>query len=220
MKLDPSIERAAEAVELSRSRWPFEKKLDYWKSEEGCTLISGFVRDGMKPSQIASRIGVTLAQFTKWMQESPEINRAVREGSELNDYRVESALLKSALGYKARNVTVTTEMRYGKVVSTTKTEEEVDVPPNINAVKTWLYNRKPDTWMPESKIAGSSDDTDDSIQVEIVQADYDAEKLEQHSRGNRDDMMRELEAETSGEPQEGDLDYWPDDWEDEEDDWE
>ena len=63
--LDRSIEAGAEIAELARAAWPMEKRLDYWKSEEGCTLISGFVRDGMKPRDIARAIGITPATFVK-----------------------------------------------------------------------------------------------------------------------------------------------------------
>ena len=209
MVLDKSIEAGAEIAELARAAWPMEKRLDYWKSEEGCTLISGFVRDGMKPRDIARAIGITPATFVKWMNEYEEINKAVRDGSAIADYQVENALLKSALGYKAKNVTVTTVMRYGKVVETQIVEEEVDVAPNVNAQKIWLY---------DSKITGIDDSDDDVLQVEVINAvsvDED-EDFDSGEASDRRELIKELKE---ADPDEVDLDAWPDDWDEEEDDW-
>ena len=216
--LDRSIEAGAEIAELARAAWPMEKRLDYWKSEEGCTLISGFVRDGMKPRDIARAIGITPATFVKWMNEYEEINKAVRDGSAIADYQVENALLKSALGYKAKNVTVTTVIRYGKVVETQKVEEEVDVAPNVNAQKIWLYNRKPGNWMPDSKIAGIDDSDDDVLQVEVINA-VSADEDEDFDSGEASDRRELIKELKEADPDEVDLDAWPDDWDEEVDDW-
>lgn len=216
------IERAAEKAETQRLRRGIERRLEYWRSEEGQTLITGMVREGMRAADIAKRIGITPSRFSQWMAKYEEIDKAVREGSELNDYRVENALLKSALGYKAKNVTITSTYRYGKLVETTRTEEEVDVAPNINAQKTWLFNRRPSQWVPESKIAGVDDDDDGTIQVEVINmatVDQDEEEdLEKQALGN---AVKELASGTDKDVDDAvvDLDYWPDDWEDEEESW-
>ena len=213
-----SIEAGAEVAELARSAWPMEKRLDYWKSEEGCTLISGFVRDGMKPRDIARAIGITTATFVKWMNEHEEINKAVRDGSAISDYRVENALLKSALGYKAKNVTVTTIIRHGKVIETQKVVEEEDVAPNVNAQRMWLFNRKPGSWMPESKIAGIDNSDDDTLQVEVINAvaEDEDEDADYNEASDRRELIKELKE---ADPDEVDLDAWPDDWDEDEGSW-
>lgn len=221
---------------VKESNWKFEKRLEFWKSKEGTTLITGWIREGYKPSDIARKIGITPGTFIRWVRENESIYKAIREGSELNDFRVENALLKNALGYKAKNTTVTTIMRYGKVVETQIVEEEVDVAPNVNAQKVWLYNRKPKQWIPESKISGDSNE-DELIEVEIIRLDnvVDADEqveFDELSRNERKKMLDDLsDSEYSDEEIDSiygeinttdpdDPDYWPEDWdESDSDDW-
>lgn len=215
-----SIELAAEQAEMKKSRWTIEKRQEFWKSDDGCTMITGMVREGMKPADIAMRIGISPSTFARWMEKFPEIDKAVREGSELNDYRVENALLRSALGYKSKHTTVTTVMRYGKVVETQRVDEEVDVPPNVKAINTWLYNRRPEQWQPESKIAGSDSDSDGALEVEVVRVDEassrDNADMAAEAKTERQKMIDELSTDPDGD--QSDPDWWPEDWEDE-DDW-
>lgn len=221
MASSKQVESAAEALELSRSKWKLERRAGYWRSSEGCTLIAGFVRDGLKPADIAKAIGVSPSTFVNWLTKYDEIAAAVKEGSELNDYKVENALLRSALGHKAKNVTVTSTYRYGKLVETQRIEEEVEVEPNIAAIKTWLYNRRPGTWLPESKIAAEDDGSDSVIQVEITNAiaessDEVGSNLSDGRKQLADELGELKEEYASSDP--GGLDYWPEDWEDDDED--
>lgn len=221
MASSKQVESAAEALELSRSKWKLERRAEYWRSSEGCTLIAGFVRDGLKPADIAKAIGVSPSTFVNWLTKYDEIAAAVKEGSELNDYKVENALLRSALGHKAKNVTVTSTYRYGKLVETQRIEEEVEVEPNIAAIKTWLYNRRPGTWLPESKIAAEDDGSDSAIQVEITNAiiessDEVGSNLSEGRKQLADELGELKEEYASSDP--GGLDYWPEDWEDDDED--
>ena len=238
-----AIEQAYQKAAMLADTWQLERSYEYWSGEEGCVILTGWVRDGDSPNDIAKNIGVSRQTLDKWIKSSETMQDAIRQGSDLVNYRVENALLKSALGYKTKNVTVTTIMRYGKVVEEQKQEEVVDVPPNVAAVKMWLYNKKPRDWMPESKIVDV--DTDDSaITVEVINM-QDPEEAKQPD--NWDDIMNEgvqIRAATEqermiNELQEEqdkheelvreeiaqdaadatDLDAWPDDWEDTEDDW-
>lgn len=196
MSKSSDIERIAMKSERKTARWGIEKRIEYWRSEEGCTLISGWTREGYRPADIAARIGISPGTFIKWMERYEEIDKAVREGSELNDYRVENALLKNALGYTARNVTVTTIIRHGKVVETQRVVEEQDVAPNVNAQKVWLYNRRPKQWIPESKLGGEVDE-DSSLSVEILRMEPgdDNEEFRARSAAERSQLLDELSEE-------------------------
>lgn len=238
-----SIELAHQKAAMLADVWQLERSEQYWASEEGCTILTGWVRDGYSPNDIAKSIGISRQVLNRWITDNESMQEAIRQGSDLVNYRVENALLKSALGYKTKNVKVTTIMRYGKVVEEQKEEEVVDVPPNVAAVKMWLYNKKPKDWMPESKITDIETD-DNAIMVEVVnmqdpesrkqpdtwddvindgvqlRAATEQERMINELRDEQEkheELMREEVANDAAEAT--DLDAWPDDWEDEEDDW-
>lgn len=238
-----AIEQAYQKAAMLADTWQLERSYKYWSGEEGCVILTGWVRDGYSPNDIAKNIGVSRQTLDKWIKSSETMQDAIRQGSDLVNYRVENALLKSALGYKTKNVTVTTIMRYGKVVEEQRQEEVVDVPPNVAAVKMWLYNKKPRDWMPESKIVDV--DTDDSaITVEVINMQDPEEAKQpdswddimnegvqiraateqerminelQEEQEKHEELVREEIAQDAADAT--DLDAWPDDWEDTEDDW-
>ena len=111
-----AIEQAYQKAAMLADTWQLERSYEYWSGEEGCVILTGWVRDGYSPNDIAKNIGVSRQTLDKWIKSSETMQDAIRQGSDLVNYRVENALLKSALGYKTKNVTVTTIMRYGKVV--------------------------------------------------------------------------------------------------------
>ena len=238
-----AIELAHQKAAMLADVWQLERSEDYWSSEEGCTILTGWVRDGYSPNDIARNIGISRHVLNKWIQKHDSMQEAIRQGSDLVNYRVENALLKSALGYKTKSVTVTSVIRYGKVVEEQKTEETVDVPPNVSAVKMWLYNKKPRDWMPESKIT-EADSDDNAITVEVINMQDPESKpttdtwddvlndgVTLRAATEQERMINELRDEQEKHEQlvnesvaldaadVTDLDAWPDDWEDEEDDW-
>lgn len=241
--LGRSIELAHERAELLADTWQLERSEKYWSGEEGCTILTGWVRDGYSPNDIANLIGISRGQLNAWVKRNESMQEAIRHGSDLVNYRVENALLKAALGYKTKNVSITTTIRYGKVVEEQRVEETVDVPPNVAAVKTWLFNKKPSDWVPESKIVDTEHD-DSSIVVEVVNM-QDPDRPQQpetwddvindgvaiRAASEQERMINELQQEQEEHErlvQEDvandaagsvDLDAWPDDWEDSEE-WE
>ena len=223
-----------------------------WLEEENLMLLECWARDGYTLQDICNRIGIAMSTLTAWRKQYPEIDKALKNGREIVDYKVENALLKSALGYKTKEVKVTTVMRYGKVVETIKEVTDKEQAPNVSAAQCWLYNRLPKKWKNMNSRANILDDIDEdtSIQVTVVRASQPKNQNAQHNnatededwqeeinssieiRGmteeekkeasqnkakvkkqNKDNMTTKVEFEA-----EDDLDYWPEDWEDE--DWE
>ena len=173
------------------------------------------------------------------------------KGREIIDYKVENALLKSALGYKTKEVKVTTTMRYGKVVETIKEVTDKEQAPNVSAIQCWLYNRLPSKWKNMNSRANILDelanDEDTSIHIEVTRASKSQVNTEGVNQSEDEEWQAEVnqgiairkatkeeqaEAETKKKQEkqsktsskltkieneaEDDLDYWPDDWEDDE----
>lgn len=217
-----------------------------WLTEDRLMLLECWARDGYTYADVAQRIGISNVQLTKWRKEFPEIHKALAKGREIVDYQVENALLKSALGYKTKEVTIITVLKNGKMVETTKQTVTKEVAPNISACQTWLYNRLPDKWKnmnARSNIlnelgdessdisitvtrAGSKKSSSDSVETEedkewqesVNQSISIRKKTEEEKKKERKEKA--AKKQNSGprktKVEEIDLDYWPDDWEEDE----
>ena len=216
----------------------YNSLVDTWIEEDKLLLIECWARDGYTMQDIANRIGITDSTLRKWRKEYPEIQKAISNGKEIIDYKVENALLKSALGYKTKEVKITTIMRYGKVVETQKEVTEKDQAPNVTACQVWLYNRCPDKWKKNRDNLIELEEEDTSIQVTVVRKEKDNKDEEDKewqdevntkieiSKNQNEDSNKQAKnkkkeskkesSKSSTKKESEDLDYWPDDWEDEE----
>ena len=227
------------------------------KTKDNLMLLECWARDGYTFQDIANRIGISISTLRAWRAQYPEIDEALKKGREIIDYKVENALLKSALGYKTKEVKITTTMRHGKVVETVKEVTDKEQAPNVSAIQCWLYNRLPHKWKKNRDNLIELGDEDTKIQVTVIRAstsqstkaqqDETAEDKEwkdslstmnqsieirgmteeeaaaaakqkaQKTEQSTSNMATKVESEANDE----DLDYWPDDWEDEEgEEWE
>lgn len=195
-----------------------------WLEEDGLMLIECWSRDGYTFADIAERIGINGSTLTKWRKKYPEISDAMKRGREIIDYKVENALLKSALGYKTKEVKVTTIMRHGNVIETQREVLSKEQAPNVSAIQCWLFNRLPDKWKKNRDTIIDEDDEDTTIHVTVTRAsENDSEGGFEDSMNRSISIRRKTQEELLEEKKEkskvseDDLDYWPDDWEDDED---
>lgn len=142
--------------------------LDKWLEDDNLLLLEAWARDGYTLTDIARRIGINLDTLVIWKKKYEPIRSALSIGKELVDYKVENALLKSALGYRTKDVKVTTTMRYGKVVETIKETTDREVAPNVTAIQMWLYNRQKDKWKNMSSSKSMLDEMGDDSTIEIT----------------------------------------------------
>lgn len=144
--------------------------VDYWRTEDGLTLLECWTRDGVKLREIAEFIGITQPLLSRWRREYPEIDEALSKGKELCDYKVENALLKSALGFTATEITVTVGRRQinGQWVDITKETKTKEIAPNVTACLAWLNNRKPDIWKKNRDNVVELDDEESDVKITIV----------------------------------------------------
>lgn len=188
-------------------------KVDEWLKEEKLELLSCWARD-FTLSDIAKRIGVSEKTLITWRKTYPEIEQAIKDGKEIVDYRVENALLKVALGYTTTDVkTIISppDKNGNRAIRVEKTEREV--PPNPTAIMCWLNNRKPKQWK-RNRDMMHTEDKDNNIVVNIIRKGAnDSDEDEDWTASTSAGVKKRKAKKAKLEP--GDLDYWPDDWEDE-----
>lgn len=227
-----------------------------WLEEDNLMLLECWARDGYTFQDIANRIGISVSTLRGWRVQYPDINNALKKGREIIDYKVENALLKSALGYKTKEVKVITTIRSGEIVETIKEVTDKEQAPNVSAIQCWLYNRLPNKWKKNRDQLIELDEEDTKIQVTVTRASTSqstkaqqnetaedkewqdglstmnqsieirsateeeraeaAKKKDQTNEQSASNVATKVENEASDE----DLDYWPDDWEDEDEEWE
>lgn len=163
--------------------------LDKWLEDDNLLLLEAWARDGYTLTDIARRIGINLDTLVLWKKKYEPIKEALSIGKELVDYKVENALLKSALGYRTKDVKVTTTMRYGKVVETIKETTDREVAPNVTAIQMWLYNRQKDKWKNMSSSKSMLDDMgdDSTIEITVTRASKNESGFENPENTNIDD---------------------------------
>lgn len=234
---------------MARSITKSGVSVDDWLTDDGLLLLESWARDGYTMTDISNKIGIDNDCFLRWKDRYPEIRKAVSKGKELVDYQVENALLKSALGYKTKEVKVTTTMRYGKVVETIKEVTDKEIAPSVPAIQMWLYNRNKDKWKNMNNAKGMFDDMeeDSSIEITVTRANknettngdapsasddgYDTaveekevkvrkrtkaetEAVEKSKKNKKAKQAADTVVEEESDNQEVDLDEWPEDWED------
>lgn len=178
---------------VSKIRRNSNTKVEDWLKDDNLLLIESWVRDGYKLKDIASKIGIDTQTLYRWKIEYPDIAEALSRGKELIDYKVENALLRSALGCKTKRTKITTTMRFGKVVETIKEEEECEQPPNVKAIEMYLYNRSNGKWRNMSGKSNFIDELEEDSKVEITvrrASNKNEEDLEAYEIDNKDIELR------------------------------
>ena len=206
-----------------------DSKVDYWLTDDGLILIEAWARDGYLLNEIADRMGIERYTLSKWRKRYPEIAQALNTGKELVDYKVENALLKAALGYTTKEIKVTLGKKVvnGEVFEVLKETTTREVAPNVTACMAWLNNRKHDQWKRNRDKVLELDEEDSNINITIVrgpkednlgdnvnqEVNFQPKKQEQTKEEEKEHEVKDQEVDEDVE----DLDYWPDDWEDEDD---
>lgn len=200
----------------------YNSYVDYWRTEDGLTLLAAWKRDGFTDKQIAEKIGVKGQTLCKWKETYPEINEALHRGKEIVDYMVENALLKAALGYKTKEIKVTLGKKVvsGETYQVMKETVVKEVGPNAVACLAWLNNRKFDKWKRNRDNVVETNPDDGNVTVTIIRGKgkndglgeevNDGVKIE---TGVQNRKPKKVLPDGTVEGDVEDLDAWPDDFE-------
>ncbi len=196
-----------------------DSKVDYWLTDDGLILIEAWARDGYLLNEIADRMGIERYTLSKWRKRYPEIAQALNTGKELVDYKVENALLKAALGYTTKEIKVTLGKKIinGETFEVLKETTTREVAPNVTACMAWLNNRKHDQWKRNRDKVLELDEEDSNINITIVRGPKE-DSLGDNVNQEVNFQPKKQEQTKEEESDEKDLDYWPEDWEDEDED--
>lgn len=195
--------------------------VDMWLDDDHLNLVAGWARDGVRMHDICERIGISTATFAKWRREFPEFDKAVRSGREIVNYKVENALLKAALGYTSTEIKVTIgkQNKNGQIFMITKETTTKEVGPNVTACLAWLNNKLPDKWKRNRDKEVEENIEDSNLKVTIIRGPEGHQMTQDESNDN---VNREIQlspkSSTRGSKNDSeDKDFWPEDWEDDED---
>lgn len=202
--------------------------VDEWLDDDNLMLIEAWARDGYTKQDIADRIGVHISTLQAWEKQYPEIKEALRKGREIIDYKVENALLRRALGYTTKEIKVVLgrQVKGGQTFQITKEVVEKEIAPDVTACAIWLNNRRPDKWKRNRDKIVEVEEQDSNLQITIVRgpkANDDLDSTNQEimisAKGKGDEQTPAASPKSDAiKEEEDDQDYWPDDWEDEDDD--
>lgn len=99
-----------------------------WLTDDGLTLLRGWAREGLTNKELSLKMGVSRQTLQRWCREEPVLARALRDGKESADFKVENALYKTAMEG------------------------------NVAAQIFWLKNRRPDRWREQPRQTASDDE--------------------------------------------------------------
>src|SRR5262249_41226300 len=98
---------------------------------------------GATQSEIADCLGISLAQFKRWLTQYPELHDAVHAGNDAFTPRVERALAERAIGY---DDTWEEEVLNPVTGELTMVKRRSHYPADVGAIKFHLTNRAKDRW--------------------------------------------------------------------------
>lgn len=109
---------------------------------------------GYTHEKVAEFFEVSITSIYHWKSIHPDFSKAMNTSRDENDSKVVRSLFESATGYTyvERKKEIEKDPLTGKErVKTTRTKKRVA--PNVGAIKTWLYNRRPEEFKPEAELS-------------------------------------------------------------------
>ena len=118
---------------------------------------------GATNESLAERFGVCRRTIDNWIATIPEFSDAVRQGREVADEAVISALFARATGMEQKMTKVFCHR--GQPVTANYT---VQLPPDVRACFFWLRNRRPWQWRENRPLVEEEDDGDRVSELEAA----------------------------------------------------
>lgn len=192
--------------------------VDFWLSNDGLEILRGCARSGMTDSDICGKYNINRGSFKKWKVKYPEISDALFKSRELLDYNIENALIKLALGYtqKETKVTVGKSVKGGEMYEILKETTTKEVGPNFNAIQFYLINRMNERWTKDGNKLNEEEDSGITITINRGLNKKQDDGINDSVTVGIDELRDGVNEENRKSKEEQvDLDYWPENWEEE-----
>lgn len=141
------------------------KKVEYWLTDDGLTLIKGWARAGLTDKEIAENMKIAYSTFRVWRDKNSALSAALKESKDIADFNVENSLYKRANGYEYTEVTKEIKMnpKTGNYELMITKEVTKQIVPDTTAQIFWLKNRQPDKW--REKIEKTDISSDEKVVI-------------------------------------------------------
>lgn len=138
-----------------------KKRKDRYKKQGRPTLFSqkmvrqarNLVMMGYTHKKVAEFLEVDISSIYHWKTINKDFSDAMNTGRDEYDSKVVRSLYETAIGYnyveKKKEVEKTEDGKTRTKITRTKKH----VAPNVGAIKTWLYNRRPGEFKPEAALS-------------------------------------------------------------------
>lgn len=129
------------------TRWKIDRsprRLPRYEPEAHSARARRLAMLGLTNAEIADQFGIPETRLLQWAARHPELDKALQEGAKEADALVAEALFKRATGFINPNAV--------KIFPGTEKSGPIMVPytehypPDVNAARTWLYNRQQHLW--------------------------------------------------------------------------
>jgi hypothetical protein len=104
-------------------------------------VLAYMVSEGATDAQVAAYYGVSRQSLATWKRENIEFFRVFKDNKKVADDNVEKALYDRAVGYEVIETKVFVDKGEALFVEVVK-----HIPPDVQAARYWLNNRKPEQW--------------------------------------------------------------------------
>jgi hypothetical protein len=115
-------------------------------------IARAMCRLGASDYDLACEFDCTTDSIWRWRSKYPEFSDATLEGKEAFDNRIERSLAQRAAGYSYHS-----EKLFNYEATVVRAETVEHVPPDVNACRLWLMNRRPSEWRDKSEVKLDSD---------------------------------------------------------------
>ena len=146
-------------------------------------IIEGWARNGLTLDDIAHNLGISKTTLVKYEKSHEELKKAIENGREIADIRVENALYRKACGFYSQETKL---IKVKNADGEEHVEEHVfDAyhPPDTTAIIFWLKNRKPEAWRDKVTFEEETEETLNNV-LRITKRDIiENNKKEENSSG-------------------------------------
>lgn len=121
---------------------------------------------GATNEDMADAFGITSRTLTKWERKYDSFGKAIKDGREASDPRVEKSLFRRATGYEATDTETITEIDENGNPKPTKVRQlKKHIPPDTMACMYWLNNRSRGRWSQRQEVDLNATDTGNNVLI-------------------------------------------------------